>query len=223
MVGWFCYALLYSFIHVCRLIGWWRWSITGVENLPPRESGGMIIAMNHIHWVDIPAVGAMLPFRYRLSWFAKSELFRNPVAGWWFRQMNVIPVNRGKRDLAALDSSTEALRNGAVLLIFPEGHRSRTGVLQPGRGGAVRMAMQSGAPIIPVTITGTEHGLKGTLSRERVHLHIGKPMLVPPSPDGKIPADKMEQLTNEMMLRIAAPLPPAQRGPYAAMLEAGER
>jgi 1-acyl-sn-glycerol-3-phosphate acyltransferase len=222
MIGWLCYAALYAFIHTCRLIGWWRWSIKGLANLPPREASGMIIAMNHIHWVDIPAIGAMLPFRYRLSWFAKSELFRNPVMGWWFRQMNVIPVNRGKRDLAALDSSVEALRSGAVLLIFPEGHRSRNGVLQPGRGGAIRMAMQAGVPIVPVTIAGTEHGFRGTLSRRPVRLSVGAPLRVPPSVDGKLPTDRMEQLTTELMLRIAAPLPPEQRGPYAALLEAGD-
>jgi len=217
MVGWLCYALIYTFIHFCRLIRWWRWSIGGVENLPPREQGGMIIAMNHVHWVDIPAVGAMLPFRYRLSWFGKSELFKHPVAGWWLRQMNVIPVNRGRRDLSALDSSTEALRDGAVLLIFPEGHRSRSGVLLPGRGGAVRMAMLSGTPIVPVTITGTEHGLKGTLTRRPVRLQVGQPLRIPPTPDGKIPPVLMDQLTNDMMLSIAAMLPPAQRGPYAEL------
>ncbi len=217
MVGWLCYALLYTCIHFCRLIRWWRWSINGVENLPPREQGGIIVAMNHVHWVDIPAVGAMLPFRYRLSWFGKSELFKHPVAGWWLRQMNVIPVNRGRRDLSALDSSTEALRDGAVLLIFPEGHRSRSGVLLPGRGGAVRMAMLSGTPIVPVTITGTEHGLKGTLTRRPVHLQVGQPLRIPPTPDGKIPPVLMDQLTNDMMLSIAAMLPPAQRGPYAEL------
>lgn len=219
MFAYVVYGLLYIIIHFFRLIGWWRWSIEGVERLPPREQGGMILVMNHINWVDIPAVGALLPFRYRLSWLAKIEIFANPIAGWFFRNMNVIPIRRGKRDLAALDAAAEALRNGAVLLIFPEGHRSRNGILQPGRGGAIRLAMQAGVPIVPMAITGTEHGFRGTLRREPVHITIGEPYRIEPLPDNKIPADVMDRLTTEMMLKIAAMLPPAQRGPYAALLE----
>lgn len=220
MFAYVVYGILYLIINFFRLIGWWRWSISGIERLPPREQGGMILVMNHINWVDIPAVGAMLPFRYRLSWLAKIEIFSHPLAGWFFRNMDVIPIRRGKRDLAALDAAAQALRNGAVLLIFPEGHRSRNGILQPGRGGAVRLAMQAGVPLVPMAITGTEHGFRGTLLRKPVHITIGEPYRVEPLPDNKIPADVMEQLTNEMMLKIAAMLPPAQRGPYAALLEA---
>jgi 1-acyl-sn-glycerol-3-phosphate acyltransferase len=217
MVGWLCYGFLYVLIHTFRRIGWWRWSIEGLEQLPPREAGGMLIAMNHVHYMDIPAIGAMLPFRYRLSWVAKSELFRNPIAGWWFRQMQVIPIKRGRRDLAALDTMADALRDGAVLLIFPEGTRGKTGVLREGRGGGVRLAMQAGVPIVPVAITGTEHGLKGTLLRRPVRLHVGAPYLVPPTPDNKIPPELMDQLTNEMMGRIAVLLPPERRGFYAQL------
>ncbi len=216
MFGWICYSFLWSILQVLRLFPF-RWKIEGLENLPPRKSGGMIIAMNHIHWMDIPVIGGSLPLSYRLSWLAKSELFRNPLVGWWFRQMSVIPINRGKRDLAALEAAVTALRGGAVLLIYPEGHRSRNGVLLPGRGGAVRLAMQSGMPIVPVAIIGTEHGLKGSLARKPVTLRIGAPYTVAPTPDGKIPPDLMEQLTNEMMLRIAALLPPERRGPYAQL------
>lgn len=174
----------------------------------------MIIAMNHINWLDIPVIGALLPFAYRLSWLAKSELFTNPIARWWLLEMQVIPIKRGRRDLAALDASADALRAGAILLIFPEGHRSRNGVLQPGRGGAIRLAMQAGVPIVPIAITGTEHGLRGTLLRKPVHVQVGAPLMIAPTADGKIPPDLMEQLTQEMMERIAALLPPAQRGPY---------
>lgn len=214
MLGALMYAMIWVPLNLLRIIRWWRWSVTGLERLPPRNAGGMIIAMNHIHWLDIPVIGALLPFAYRLSWLAKSELFENPVVGWWFRQMNVIPIKRGRRDLAALDASADALRNGAVLLIFPEGHRSRNGVMQPGRGGAVRLAMQAGVPIVPVAVTGTEHGLRGTLLGKPVRLQIGEPFTVEPTPDGKIPPDQMEQLTTMMMQRIATMLPTEQRGPY---------
>jgi 1-acyl-sn-glycerol-3-phosphate acyltransferase len=221
MIGALMYAILYSIINSFRLVGWWRWRIIGLEKLPPRQAGGMIIAVNHIHWVDIPAVGGMLPFAYRLSWLAKVEIFANPVAGWFFRAMNVIPIKRGRRDLAALDAAVEALRAGAVLLIFPEGHRSRTGVLQAGRGGAVRLAMQSGVPIVPLAITGSEHGLGGTFLREPLTVQVGEPYTIAPTESGKIPPDLMDQLTADMMQRIAAMLPAEKRGPYLDKISGG--
>jgi 1-acyl-sn-glycerol-3-phosphate acyltransferase len=217
MFGWLCYGFLYSILRGLVLLRIFRWKVEGLENLPPRQAGGMIIAMNHVHWMDIPVIGGMLPLSYQLSWLGKSELFKNPIIGWWFRQMKVIAINRGKRDLAALETSVQALRDGAVLLIYPEGHRSRDGVLLPGRGGAVRMAMQSGMPIVPVAVLGTEQGLKGSLTGKPVTLRIGAPFVVPPTADGKIPPDTMDQLTTEMMQRIAVMLPPDRRGPYAQL------
>lgn len=219
------YTLLYIFTNFCRLIGWFRWRVEGLERLPPRAAGGMVLVMNHIHWVDIPVIGTVLPLRYRLSWLAKAELFRNPLVRRFLRWMHVIPIQRGKSDAAALDAAAQALRNGAVLLVFPEGHRSRTGVLQPGRGGAVRLAMQAGVPIVPCAIQGTEHGLRGTLRRRPVLLRLGEPYTVAPFPDGQIPPDQMEQLTADMMYRIAAMLPEAWRGPYGERntVPSGER
>lgn len=217
MVGWFCYGVLYVSLTFLRLIGWFRWRLEGRERLPPRDAGGMLIAMNHVNWMDIPVVGALLPFEYRLSWVAKSELLHNRFANWWFRQMQVIPIRRGKRDLAALETMAGALKGGAVLLIFPEGTRGKTGVLREGRGGAVRLAMQAGVPIVPVAIVGTERGLRGTLTRHPVTLRIGEPYTVTTPPNGKVPPEQMERLTLDMMRRIAELLPPERRGVYGAL------
>jgi 1-acyl-sn-glycerol-3-phosphate acyltransferase len=222
MAGVFIYRFWQFLFHVLIAIGWFRWRVEGLENLPPRESGGMVIAMNHIHWLDIFAVGVLLPFDYRLTWLGKSELFQNPLASWYFRNMQVVPVQRGKRDLAALQTSIELLKDGAVMLIFPEGHRSKTGMLQQGRNGAIRIAARSGVPIVPAAIIGTQHKLSGTLKRKQVVLRIGTPYTIEPAANGKIPSDMMTELTNEMMQRIAAMLPPEYHGYYrneAAMQE----
>lgn len=214
MAGWLIYRFFHIGINLLRMIGWFRWRIEGLEHLPPREQSGMIIAMNHIHWLDIFAVGILLPFRYRLTWLGKSELFEHPVGAWYFRSMQVVPVRRGKRDIAAMQHSAELLKQGAVMLIFPEGHRSRTGILQQGHTGTIRLAVWGGVPIVPAAIIGTQHKLAGTLRRREVVLRLGPAYTIPPTPDGKIPPDLMASLTNDLMYRIAAMLPPDYRGPY---------
>lgn len=214
MIGWCIYSLLYTLFNSFIKIGWWRWRVEGLEHLPPRASGGLILVMNHINWVDIIAVDTLLPFEYRLSWLAKSELFANPLARWFLNNMQTVSIQRGKRDIAALDMASRMISGGAVMLIFPEGHRSRTGVLQPGRGGAVRLAMRAGVPVVPLAILGTQHRLRGTLLRKEVVLRIGQPYTIPPTPNGKVPPDLMAMHISQMMQRIAAMLPAAYRGPY---------
>jgi len=203
-----------------KKIGWWKWRIEGLEHLPPRSMGGMIVVANHSHWLDILALGTLMPLSYRLSWLGKIEIFEHPLANWLFRTLNVIPIRRGKRDLAALEASETALRNGAVFVIFPEGHRSGNGVLQQGHGGAVRMAMRTDVPIVPIAITGSHHGLKGSALRKELKLQVGEPYMIEPTPGKKIPPDVMTSLTNDMMLRIAMMLPEDKRGYYQELATA---
>jgi 1-acyl-sn-glycerol-3-phosphate acyltransferase len=221
MLGAIMYVLLWVPLQCARLC-WWNWKIVGLENLPPRGQG-MVLAINHLNWLDILIIGASLPLSYRPSWIAKIEIFTNRLAAWWLRQMQVIPIRRGQRDLAALAAAEEALASGAVLVIFPEGHRSREGGLQEGRGGAVRLAVRSGCPIVPIAISGTQVGLKGALLRKPIRFRIGKPYVVHMEGD-KIAWDRMNELTEEMMLRIAELMPEEQRGFYRErMLQQGQQ
>lgn len=214
MAGWLMYSMLRGFFQFMIAIGWWRWRVEGLENLPPRHQSGMIIAMNHVHWVDILAVGTLLPFQYRLSWLGKAELFQHWLARWYFQNMKVIPVQRGKRDLSAITIAEDALRQGAALLIFPEGHRSGTGILQPGQSGVIRLATRSDVPIVPIAITGTQHGLWGTLQRKEVVLRIGMPYTIMPDSNGKIRPATMKWFISDLMHRIASMLPPEYQGAY---------
>ncbi|HEU5099195.1 MAG TPA: lysophospholipid acyltransferase family protein [Roseiflexaceae bacterium] len=211
MLGAFMYFCLWLPLNIVRRI-WWNWKVEGLENLPPRGQG-MILAVNHLNWTDIHILGASLPLSHRPWWIAKVEMFLNPLASWWLREMQVIPIKRGKRDTAAMEASEQALHDGAVLIVFPEGHRSRTGGLLEGRGGAIRLAVRTGCPIVPVAIWGTEAGLKGALLRRPIHLRIGRPYSVQAA-NGKIPFDRMNQLTDEMMLSIAQLLPEQYWGFY---------
>jgi len=208
------YRLVWGFLRLMNLIGWWRWKLDGLEHLPQRGKTGMIVVMNHVSWVDIIAIGGLLPLSHRLSWLAKSELFENPVFGWVLRNMHAIPVRRGLGDTGALEAAVGKLREGAVLMIFPEGTRSRDGKLRSGRGGAVRLALQAGVPLIPAAIVGSEHGFRGTWLRKPLRITIGEPFHLPPTEGSRIPASQMNVLTEQMMLRIAALLPEDRRGEY---------
>lgn len=211
MLGAIMYFLIWLPLNVVRRV-YWRWTVDGLENLPPKGQG-VVLASNHLNWLDIIVIGASLPISRRPQWLGKSELVRHPIIGWWFRTMGVIPIRRGQRDLNALHEAEQALRDGALLIIFPEGHRSRTGGLIEGRGGAVRLSVGSGQPIMPTALWGTERGFRGLMSRKPVHIRFGKPYH--PEAEGRtIPAAKMDALTNELMLEIAERLPQEYRGVY---------
>lgn len=215
MVHVILYGTPYILLRVFIWLRWWRWRVEGLENLPPRSVGGMIIAPNHVHWLDILVLGALMPFAYRLTWLGKAELFEKPFYNWLFRSLQVIPIQRGKRDMSALGAAEEALQTGGVLVVFPEGHRSRTGILQKGRSGAIRLAARTGVPIVPVSVVGTEYGLKGALARREVLVRIGEPYRLEVPEDGRMPPEQMHTAIHDLMQRIAALLPHENRGVYA--------
>ncbi|HWQ15304.1 MAG TPA: lysophospholipid acyltransferase family protein [Roseiflexaceae bacterium] len=220
MLGAIMFFILWFPLNVCRVL-WWNWKVEGIENLPPRPQG-CVLAVNHLHWTDIHIVGASMPLSHRPWWIAKIELFNGRLITWWFREMQVIPIRRGKRDMAALAAAEEALRAGAPLMIFPEGHRSDTGQLQEGKSGAVRLALRSRCPIVPIAVFGTEAGLKGAVTRKPIRVRIGAPYMPQAENPDRVSPDKMQELTDEMMMRIAALMPEKYWGFYREkMLRAG--
>ena len=216
MLGAFMYLCLWLPLNFVRLV-WWNWKIEGKEHLPPRPQG-CVLASNHLDWLDIPVLGASLPLSHRPWWIAKVELMNARLARWWLLEMQVIPIKRGKRDLTALTAAEDQLRNGAPLIIFPEGHRSHTGGLQQGRGGTVRLAIQSGCPIVPIAIWGSEAGLKGIARRKPLRVRIGKPYYPQVNDTHHIPAAEMTALTDELMMRIAELMPEQYWGHYRERL-----
>ncbi len=194
-----------------RLIA--RVEISGVENVP--QAGGLLIVSNHLANIDPLIVG--MCFRRELHFMAKAELFRNPLLTRLITSLHTFPVRRGEPDRAALRHAEGLLREGRVVAVFPEGHRSVAGAVQDSKGGIALIARRGNAPILPVAITGTEHLTLSALRawrpwrRPTVTISIGEPFALP---RGEGRAD-YEALAAYIMGRVAAMLPPAYQGVHA--------
>jgi 1-acyl-sn-glycerol-3-phosphate acyltransferase len=205
---------------VCGLLRRWgilKWDVRGIADLPPAGTP-FVLVVNHIKWHDILVVAGSIPLTHIPYWLAKAELF-TPVTRWWFRGMQAIPVRRGQNDTGAIDSAVASLHAGHIMIVFPEGHRSGNGKLQKGRGGAVRMALRAGVPIVPVGMHGVEHGITAPVT-----ITYGKAWQ-PVSASGVINIDPVEMtaLTDTMMCHIAALIPSTHHGYYAAQVNATDR
>ena len=137
---------------------WTRRSWTGMANLPP--GGGIIIAPNHISQFDPLPVAHFVYAAGRWPRFlAKASLWRVPFVGFMLRKTQQIPVERGSVEaVKSLDSLIEAIREGGAVIIYPEGTTTRDPELWPMRGktGAARLALVTGAPVIPVATWGAQ-------------------------------------------------------------------
>ena len=188
--------------------------IVGREHVP--LEGPLIVASNHLNNADPPMIALAMP-RYP-TYMAKREMTTWPILGPAFRAFGAFPVRRGGADLSALRAATEMVNSGEMLVMFPEGTRSRTGGLTKGHPGTAFIALRTGAPILPVAVTGTEDitwpwlFLK-PLSVRHVRVVIGEPFHLPAVE--RAGGDASAQATEIIMRHIAALLPPQYRGIYA--------
>ncbi len=182
----------------------------GLEYVP--ETGALLIVANHLSWFDPMLLGVIL--RRRVWFFTKVEVFRWPIVGWICRATGQIPVHRGASDRAALEQALAYLREGKALVIFPEGTVERQEQMIPAHSGVAMLALRSGATILPVAHTGTRRILRTWRSWfPRVRVQIGTPY-VPMLPEGMGRKAALEQVTQDVMLRIADLLPMEVRGVY---------
>jgi len=150
----------------------------GLDNVP--SQGPAILAANHVSALDTLLLPLVVRGR-KVVFLGKAELFDRRLSAWFFRSVGVIPVRRGQGTPgeAALRAGVEALRRGELVGIFPEGTRSPDGRLYRGKTGVARLALQAGAPVIPVAIEGTLEALPPgrRLPRARpVLIRFGKPL-----------------------------------------------
>ena len=141
----------------------------GLENI--RDNGGFILCSNHRPFLDPVFIAVGIKNR-KLNFMAKQELFKNKILAAFFRSIGAFPVNRGKGDTQALETAEKVVDNNGVVLIFPEGTRSKDGKLLRFKSGASYVASVCGADIVPVGIS-----YEGKLGfRKKIAVTFGKPI-----------------------------------------------
>ena len=191
-----------------------RARINGLENLP--KHGPAIIVFNHLGDADAVLIFATLPFS-PIEGIGKIELYDHWLVGPVFRAYGIIWVHRGQPDRKAIRAALNGLAEGRMLALAPEGRQSVTGALEKGEDGAAFLAMKSGAPIVPVALTGLENkNVFGHLNRWRrapATLTVGKPFFLKENPQG----DRQQMIqdgTRQIMESLAGLLPESYRGYY---------
>ena len=209
----------------CRALT--RVTVSGAIDEIPRK-GPLIIAANHASNLDAVVLGSWIVPKLgrRINWLGKKELFEWPILGYLAAHGGVHPVDRGAADVEAFRLARRILDEGHILFVFPEGTRSPDGALHSAHDGVAVLAQRTGAPIVPVGIAGS-HGVwpRGQSLPHpggRVTLRVGSPFRpVEELPPGTDRRSAKALITTMIMERIAALLPPSQRGVYGVSAAAG--
>jgi 1-acyl-sn-glycerol-3-phosphate acyltransferase len=145
------------------LRGWFRMRVSGSEYVPPE--GAVIVAPNHKSFMDAFFLG--VASRRPVHYMVKQEIFKGPL-GWLLAHLGAFPVRRGEADAEALRTARAILGRGDVVVVFPEGTRVEDpDALGSPHHGAGRLALETGAPIIPAAISGTSHLWFGPIAKPR--------------------------------------------------------
>ncbi len=187
-----------------------RWEVAG-RGLVPTEGGVLLIA-NHTSYADPPVVGTASP--RPVNFMAKSELFAYPVLGWVIRRTHAFPVRRGAGDREALRKGIRLLKEGRVLLIFPEGTRSPDGRLIEAEQGAAFIALSSGAQVVPTAIDGADRLLprhSPIIRPAKLRVRFGAPIDLAALRGQRLTRDVLQQASDLMMAGLRDLLPPERR------------
>ncbi|HUE97868.1 MAG TPA: lysophospholipid acyltransferase family protein [Anaerolineales bacterium] len=188
--------------------------LAGIEKLPP---GNVIVAANHLGRLDTAALLCILD-REDIIMPVAEKYRDHPLYGAIGRAANAVWLNRFDADYSALRQILDRMKQGGLLVIAPEGTRSKTEALQEGKMGVAFLAGKSGYPVLPVAVTGTEDRV---IIENLKHFRRSKitataaDLLYIEVPKGKRREEAMRQATDEIMCQIAARLPEKYWGAYA--------
>lgn len=172
--------------------------VTGRDKIP--LNGGVIIASNHVSYLDPPILGAVIP--RRSTFMARKGLLNIPLIG-WFIKLIAFPIDREKPLPSTIKDSVKRLKNGELLIIFPEGRRSETEKLLEGKRGIGMIASLSKSPVVPTLITGSNKALPlgaKWLKRARISVVFGNPIY--PGAIHEKDKNKYKDITQRIMFAI---------------------
>ncbi len=168
-----------------------RVKIRGRDNIP--TEGPLVVMSNHISMLDPPLIGGFMP--RRISFMAKEELFKNPLLGWFLKNLGAFPVKRGSGDRKALKRALKILRDDQVLGLFPEGTRYPEGELGEPHTGSVMIAVMGRAPVVPV-------GIKNIKEKGRPVISFGEPIYLNEYFDDRPDKAEQQKIADEIMSEI---------------------
>ncbi|MGZ6967906.1 MAG: lysophospholipid acyltransferase family protein [Acidimicrobiia bacterium] len=199
MAYWVLKAILTPVLHL-----FYRVRVEGRERIPQR--GPIILAANHRSFLD--SIFLPLVLRRRVTFVAKAEYFDDPKTAWFFRAVGQIPIRRegGSAAEGALAAATDVLDAGGVFGIYPEGTRTRDGYLHRGHTGVARLALATGAPIVPVGLVATDECQPTDKKLPRVFrtvwIRFGTPLALEHYGDRADDRLVLRQITDELMYEI---------------------
>jgi len=182
--------------------------------------GPLIVYSNHTGSIEVPLLfGELYP--RPISGWAKIESWDNWFLNWIFSLWNIIPIHRGEADMTALKKALQALKQGVLFGVAPEGTRNKTGKLIRAKPGVVVIAKMADTPLIPIANWGGENfsaNLK-KFKRTDFHIRVGKPFKI--ETNGlKVTPEMRQEIVDEMMYRLAELLPEEYRGEYSDLEKA---
>lgn len=188
-----------------------------------RIKGATIVAANHRSFLDPFVIGTCLPWDKPMNYVAKVELFEKRWQGFLLCRVGAFPIRRGEADELAIETAEKVLERGGSICIFPEGTRIRKGSLGKPKRGVGRLALRSGAQVLPVAVKGSEDVRRGWRIRPRkVDIRVGRPMSFPQSesPSPALAASVTDRIwpNIELQWEDIGGLPPMRR---AAVIGAG--
>ncbi|MEW6675482.1 MAG: lysophospholipid acyltransferase family protein [Nitrospirota bacterium] len=189
---WFFRAIFYIFLKVFN-----RLEVIGSKNVP--DKGGVIVAANHVSYLDPPVIGAAL--KRRATYMAKQELFKIPLLGIFIKSFS-FPVNRDRPQPSTIKEAVSRLKEGELIVIFPEGGRSVDGSLLDAKRGVGIIVAISRMPVVPALIEGTEKALpagRKFLRPAKIKVIFGNPITIEKMERDK---DFQERISKDIMEAI---------------------
>jgi 1-acyl-sn-glycerol-3-phosphate acyltransferase len=195
-----------------------RFDFRGVENLPDKNHGGAILAINHVSYLDFALAGtAALPMKRYVRFMAKKELFDNKLAGPLLRGMHHISVDRANGS-GSFVAALRALRDGEIIGIFPEGTISVSFEVKELKTGVIRLAQGANVPVIPTIIWGSQRiwtkKVKRNLRRNNFPISVtfGEPLTFKKGDDVEAGEAQLRSIMLEMLHQVQSQYPDSHEG-----------